>query len=87
MTGLRRGELLGLRWADVDLDGGVISVRRSRVSARYDVSEGTPKSGRSRTVALDAETVAVLRRHRTAQLQERMKWGALWTDSGLVFTK
>src|SRR5215207_8029778 len=87
MTGLRRGELLGLRWDDVDLDGQVLSVKRSRVAAGYAVSEGTPKSGRGRTVALDPETVAVLRRHRAHQLEDRMAWGEAWIDTGLVFTR
>jgi integrase len=86
-TGLRRGELLGLRWDDVDLDGQVISVKRSRVAAGYSVSEGTPKSGRGRRVDLDPETVAVLRRHRARQLEERMAWGEAWIDTGLVFTR
>jgi integrase len=86
-TGLRRGELLGLRWDDVDLDGGRLAVRRSRVAAGYDVHEGTPKSGRARTVALDDETVAVLKRWRTRQLEDRIRWGEAWTDSGLVFTR
>jgi integrase len=86
-TGLRRSELLGLRWADIDLDGAIIAVRRGRVAAGYEVHEGEPKSGRARTVALDAETIAELRRHRARQLQERMAWGSAWTDNGLVFTR
>jgi integrase len=86
-TGLRRGELLGLRWDDVELDGQVLSVKRSRVAAGYTVSEGTPKSGRGRRVDLDPETVAVLRRHRARQLEERIAWGEAWLDAGLVFTR
>lgn len=86
-TGMRRGELLGLRWADVDLDAGQLAVRRSRVAVGYDVVEGEPKSGRARTIALDDGTVAVLRRHRRRQLEERMAWGEAWEDSGAVFTR
>jgi integrase len=86
-TGLRRGELVGLRWDDVVLDKGVLSVKRSRVAAGYQVSEGTPKSGRGRRVDLDPETVAVLRRHRARQLEERMAWGEAWAETGLVFTR
>jgi integrase len=86
-TGLRRGELLGLRWDDVDLHGQVLSVKRSRVAAGDDVSEGTPKNGRGRRVDLDPETVVVLHRHRARQLEERMARGEAWLDTGLVFTR
>jgi len=86
-TGLRRGELLGLRWEDVSLDDRVLSVKRSRVAVGYEVREGTPKSGRGRRVDIDSETVAVLRRHRARQFEDRMAWGEAWTDSGLVFTR
>ena len=86
-SGLRRGELVGLRWADVDLDGGRVSVRRNRVTVGYEVEEGTPKGKRARVVDLDDATVTVLRRHRTNQLRERMAWGEAWTDTGLVFTR
>ncbi len=86
-TGLRRSEVAGLRWEDVDLEAGRLSVRRGRVAVGYDVVEGTPKSNRARTIGLGAETVAVLRAHRKRQLEERMSWGAAWVDSGLVFTR
>ena len=87
-TGMRRGELLGLRWLDVDLDEGFLSVRQTRVSVDYDVAIGTPKTERgNRTIALDPATVTGLREHRTRQLEERLAWGPAWTDTGLVFTR
>jgi integrase len=86
-TGLRRGELLGLRSEDVDLDSGSMSVRRARVAAGYEVNEGTPKNGRGRSIALDPGTVAVLKRWRKQQLEDRLAWGEAWTDTGLVFTR
>jgi integrase len=87
-TGMRRGELLGLRWLDVDLDAGFLSVRQTRVSVDYEVAVGTPKTeGATRTIALDPSTVAVLREHHTRQLEERLAWGPAWTDNGLVFTR
>lgn len=86
-TGMRRGELLGLRWEDVDLDAGRLAVRRNLVAVDYDAVEGEPKSGRPRTVALGPDTVAVLRAHRRRQLEERMAWKEAWSDSGLVFTR
>jgi integrase len=87
-TALRRGELLGLRWSDLDLDHARLAVRRSRTSVGYEVIEDAPKSKRSvRTVDLDPETVAILKRWRKAQKEERLAWGAGWVDTGLVFTR
>jgi integrase len=69
MTGMRRGEALALRWRDVDLDAGTVSVRRSAGVVRVKgegatVAEGGTKSGKPRVIDLDAGTVAVLRAHR-----------------------
>src|SRR3546814_3859467 len=86
-TGLRRGELVALRWADVDMERSSLAVRRSTATVGYGTVEGTPKSGRARTIDLDEDTVKSLRSHRRAQLEERMAWGEAWTDSGLVFTR
>lgn len=62
VTGLRRGELHGLQWDDVDLDRGVLQVRRQRSEVRGKVIEAAPKTAASEApVALDAETVAILR--------------------------
>jgi len=84
--GLRRGELLGLKWGDVDLDQGQLSIRRARVSAGYEVVEGEPKSGRARVVPLTEVHKRELRAHRRRQLEERMAWGEAWADTGYVFT-
>ncbi|HEX8934007.1 MAG TPA: Arm DNA-binding domain-containing protein [Pseudonocardiaceae bacterium] len=71
--GLRRGEAAGVAWEDVDLDGGVLAVRRQRVQLGWEVIEDDPKSEAGvRTLALDAGSVAALRVHRRAQLTERM---------------
>jgi len=92
-TGMRRGEALGLRWTDVDLDGGnatgpAIHVRQALVSAGYKVSFSDPKTQRGRrTIALDLRTVSVLREWRDRQQGEAEDWGELWTDTGLVFTR
>ena len=87
-TGLRRGEVAALRWEDVDLGQATMSVVRNRVSAGRGraVSVHQPKTRRGRrNVALDATSVEVLRSHRTAQLEERMRLGPAWLDSGYVF--
>jgi integrase len=87
-TGMRRGELAGLRWPDVDLNAGGLAVRRSRVSVAHAVHESDPKTRSSRrTISLDARLVAVLRTHRRRQLEERLAWGPAWTDAGYVFTR
>ena len=88
-TGMRRGELLGLRWRDVDLDAETPSIRQIRTVARYEVLTLTPKTDKgSRTIALDAQTVAVLRSYRVAQMEERLLLGPGYRDSGdLVFTR
>lgn len=67
MTGMRRGEVVGLRWCDVDLPAGRLSVRRTVVTAGYAVIESTPKNHVARTIDLDADTVTLLRAHRDGQ--------------------
>lgn len=86
-TGLRRGELIALQWADVDLDAGVLRIRRSRVLVDDQVHEVTPKGGKSRVVDIDPDAVALLRTHRRRQLEERLAWGEAWTDTGYAFTR
>lgn len=87
-TGMRRGEVAGVRWIDVDLQVARLAVRQTHVAVGYTVQVGEPKSARSRrNVALDAGTVKVLRSWRAAQLRERVEWGSAWTDTGLVFTR
>ena len=86
-TGMRRGEALGLRLEDLDLDAGRVSIRRSRSQAGYKVVEQDTKTGKGRVVALDAETVAALRQQMQQQLDDADKWGAAWQASGHVFTR
>ena len=85
-AGLREGELLGLKWEDVDLEGGKLSVRRtlSETKERGHIFE-PPKNGKGRNVKLSKRAVAALRRHKVAQNAERLRVGTLWQDSGLVF--
>lgn len=85
-AGLRRGEALGLRWSDVDLDAGRASIRQTVIAVKHTPMLGAPKAtmGR-RTVTLDKGTVAALREHRKRQAAERLLIGAGWTDTDLVF--
>jgi integrase len=86
-TGLRRGEALALRWSDVDLDAGVLRVQDTVQRIDGKLSTGPVKTDRSRrTIPLSPAIVALLRRHRVTQLEERMRAANQWTDTGLVFT-
>ncbi len=85
-TGMRRGELLGLTWRCLDLEGARLAVEQQLVPTVGGCTFGPPKSARSRrTVALDADTVAALREHREAQLLERDFAGPAYVDADLVF--
>jgi|WetSurMetagenome_2_1015567.scaffolds.fasta_scaffold05447_1 integrase len=89
-TGMRRGEALGLRWADVDLEAAnpSLMVRQALVAAGYKVAFSEPKTKRGRrTIWLDAQTVEALRVWREAQDRERKGKPELWTETGLVFTR
>ncbi|WP_433369402.1 tyrosine-type recombinase/integrase [Streptosporangium sp. CA-115845] len=86
-TGARRGELLNLRWSDVDLDGRQITIKGSTGVVDGEHTEGTTKSGRTRVVTIDDGTVTVLREHQKAQEAEKLRVGNSWKDeNGRVFT-
>ncbi|MFG2677712.1 tyrosine-type recombinase/integrase [Streptomyces sp. NPDC048392] len=87
-TGLRKGELLGLHWEDLDLDGGTATVHRSLQRTR---SQGltilhTKTLASERRIALPTECISSLKIHRDLQLEEREAARVGWTDIGLVFT-
>jgi integrase len=85
-TGMRRGEALGLRWVDLDVEAGRLRVVRTITQTRSAVVVGEPKTARGRrAVALDGSTVAVLRDHRRRMLEERLLVGPDFVDHGLVF--
>lgn len=87
MTGMRRGEVLGLRWADVDVDNSRIRVRQALVSVAYELVFSTPKNHRARVIDLDPGTVDQLQFHRKRQLEDRDEWGIDYQDLDLVFCK
>jgi len=84
-TGLRQGELLGLRWSDVDLEAGKLSVTRSLKVTADGLAFGAPKNQASRrSVPLNKSVVSALRAHRLRQNEERLSV-AEWHDHDLVF--
>jgi integrase len=88
LTGMRRGEVLGLRWADLDLDAGWLAVRQTLVVVENHFEISEPKTTRGhRQLALDPETIMALRSHRKNQAAERLAAGPAWTTSALVFTR
>nr|PZN70317.1 MAG: hypothetical protein DIU55_11710 [Bacillota bacterium] len=86
MTGLRRGELLALRWRNVDLERGVIHVEEAliRVGRQYGVSKPKTKKG-IRDVPIPSVVVSALRVHREEQQKRREEAGPAWVDRDLVF--
>ena len=87
-TGARRGELLNLRWTDIDFDAGKITISGSTAVIGGERVNGTTKSGRTRVVSIDDETVAVLRQRKADQAAEQLRVGDSWrgTKDGYVFT-
>jgi integrase len=81
-TGMRPGELLALKWDDVDLDSGTLQLNRALSDGEFT----TPKTARSRRrIKLTIASVKALRAHRKRQLEERIQRAGLWQDYGFVF--
>ncbi len=86
-TGLRRGEVCGLRWQNVDLETGDLFVVETRTTAGNGVIEGATKTPKSRRrMSLDATTVGVLRQHKARQAELHLEAGPAWVGQGHVFT-
>lgn len=85
--GLRRGELLGLRWADIDLESCQLTVRQSLVRAGGELRMQAPKTRKSvRTLPLPAFVGQLLRAHKERQAGEQRRARTTWAENGLVFT-
>jgi integrase len=87
-TGMREGEMLGLRWDDLDLDATtpMLRVRRTLSETRTGHKFELPKSGKGRSIKLSSKAVYALRSHRVKQAEEKPRLGSLWQDNGLVFS-
>jgi integrase len=88
LTGMRRGEILGLKWEDIDFKSGTLSVRRTLSRGRGGTWElGQPKTAAGRrSIALPADCIDALKRHRVQQAEVQLRLGPLWEDHGFVFT-
>jgi integrase len=87
-TGMRRGELLGLKWSDIDWDRAIVTVRRSLKESRCGLELQRPKTARSaRTIALPPIALEVLRSHKAVQAESRMRLGKTYHDQGFVLAE
>jgi len=87
LRGLRRGEAGGLKWSDLDLEAGTLTVSGQLQQLGGRLVAGPPKSDAGRrAVALDRTTIAALRAHRVRQQAERAAAGNRWQETGYVFT-
>ncbi|MFF2135334.1 tyrosine-type recombinase/integrase [Streptomyces sp. NPDC058193] len=86
--GLRRGEACGQPWSETNLDTHSLTVSSQLVQDGWDIETSDPKTDSGyRVVALDDDTVDVLKRYRERQGQDREKWGTAWVETGHVFTQ
>lgn len=88
LTGMRRGEILGPKWEEVDLERGELPIRRTLSRGKGGSWEiRTPKTAAGRrSIALPSSAVEALKRHRVREVERRLELGPVWSDSGFVFT-
>lgn len=84
LYGLRRGEICGLRWADVDLDAATLTVAQTRVVVGQVVTKGPKSRASGRTLPMDAAMAGELRALKARQAAERLEAGAAYAASGYV---
>jgi integrase len=85
-TGMRRGEILGLRWADINFDEGILTIRSTRVATGGTVINDTPKTAKgARTISIDKVTLEALKRLKAKQAEQQLALGDVWcNDAGYV---
>ena len=88
-SGARRGEILALRWSDLDFDKFTLSISKNRTRLGKSVIEQDSTKGGDgkRIVQLDSETLRLMKDHRKRQIEERMKAGSLWQEGNFIFTQ
>lgn len=83
-TGVRQGELLALRWQDVDLERGTIHIRQTLSHDGKEFLSGTKTASGTRSISLLPKTISILKRHKTVSAKEKLKAGTDYTDNNLV---
>ena len=87
MTGMRRGEALGLQWSCLDMENSTLTICRAWVPVNGVAQMSEPKTRRGRrTIALDPVTLEALKAHAARQAEERSDWDVAWVEAGFVFT-
>jgi integrase len=86
-SGARKGELCGLRWKDVDLDARTITIERQLLTPGPTPEYGPTKTGKARTLDIDAKTIDLLRVHKQHQAELKMRNRTAYRDHSLVFAK
>jgi integrase len=86
-TGARRGEVLAVKWSDLDMLNRTIAIRESLSQPRSGLAFKVPKNGKARTICIGEELVAILRTHKAKQAEERLLLGESYQDHDLVFAR
>ena len=88
-TGARRGEILALKWSDLDFEKATLSISKNRTRLGKSVIEQDSTKGGDgkRLVQLDTETLRLVKEHRKGQIEERIKAGSIWQDANYIFTQ
>lgn len=86
-SGARKGELLALKWSDLDFDRGAIVISKNRVVVQGQaIDQNSTKGGEGRrNIHVDPETLEILNSHRKAQIAERLRAGSEWQETGYIF--
>ncbi len=86
-TGARRGEVLAVKWTDLDLDNASVTIRSSLSEPRSGLAFKEPKNGKTRSIVLPSQLVAILRTHKAKQASERLALGEGYQEQGLVMAQ
>jgi integrase len=86
-TGMRKGELCGLKWEDINTEEDIISVRRTLLYSGIEAILGTPKNGKCRAIAISSRLVDLLKKLKIEQNKLKLQQGIKFNDLGFVFTK